>query len=396
MMTKPNKYSINASRWAVTATFFINGAIFANWVSRIPQVQTNLVMSEGTLGMVLLCMALGVLAALSMAGGLIARFGSRSVTVTAAVLLCVLLPPLGLMPHPPALAINLFMFGAAMSSMDVAMNAQGVDVERTLGRPVMSSFHAAFSVGGFVGAAMGAGMAALSIGPTLHFLIASAVLVPVFLLIAPLLLPTSAGAIPDQSEPVFRLPARVLWPLGAVAFCAAIGEGAMADWSGVYLKTIVGTNASTAALGFAAFSLTMTAGRLVGDSLSARFDPSLLVRTGGALAAAGVLLAIFLPQVAPVLLGFAAVGAGLSIAVPLAFSAAGNVPGIQAGAGIAGVATIGYAGFLAGPPAIGLVAELTSLRVAMLLVVLLTGSLFFSGQALRRKPVAQPALTPTD
>ncbi|MDX1523089.1 MAG: MFS transporter, partial [Anaerolineae bacterium] len=384
-MTNPKTHSINASRWAVFTVFFINGAIFANWVSRIPRVQANLAMSEGTLGLVLLSLAVGVLAALSMAGGLIARFGSRPVTVAGALTLCALLPPLALMPHPLALAVNLFLFGAAMSLMDVAMNAQGVDVERELGRSVMSSFHAAFSIGGVVGATIGGVMAYFSIGAALHFLIAAIGFLPLILLTAPVLLPTSAAAIPNQTEPVFRLPARVLWPLGAVAFCAAIGEGAMADWSGVYLKSVVGTDAGTAALGFAAFSLTMTAGRLVGDRLTMRFQPALLVRVGGVIASLGVLLAILLPQVAPALLGFAAVGAGLSIVVPLAFSAAGNVPNIQAGAGIAGVATIGYAGFLAGPPIIGLVADVTSLRVAMLLVVLLTGSLVVSSQALRRE-----------
>jgi MFS family permease len=160
----------------------------------------------------------------------------------------------------------------------------------------------------------------------------------------------------------------------------------MADWSGVYLKTVVGTGAATAALGFAAFSLTMTGGRLIGDYLTTRFIPAQLVRVGGVIASSGVLLAILLPQVGPVLLGFGAVGAGLSIVVPLAFSVAGNVPGIQSGAGIAGVATIGYAGFLAGPPIIGLLAEITSLRAALIVVVILTGSLIYTAQAMQLKP----------
>ena len=144
-----------------------------------------------------------------------------------------------------------------------------------------------------------------------------------------------------------------------------------------------------AALGFAAFSITMTGGRLLGDHLAMRFGAANLVRSGGLCASIGLILAILVPQAAPVLLGFAAVGAGLSIVVPLAFSAAGNVSGLPSGVGIAGVATIGYSGFLAGPPAIGLVAEITTLRIAMLLVLLLVGSLVYTSQALRRPRLSE-------
>lgn len=380
-----NRGSIGSWRWAVLAMFFVNGAMIANWVSRIPQIQANLVLSEGALGLVLLWLAVGVLLALSVAGGLIARYGSRAVTVAGALILCVTILPLGFMPNALALSLNLLFFGGALSLMDVAMNAQGVAVEQTLGRAVMSSFHAAFSIGGFVGALMGGGLASLNIGPGPHFVIAAVAFSLLTLLSARALRPTEEASGAGQGGSVFRLPDRVIWPLGAVAFCAAIGEGAMADWSGVYLKSVVGAGAATAALGFAAFSLTMTAGRLAGDYLTTRFTPARLVRLGGATAAAGVLLAILVPQVGPVLLGFGAVGAGLSIVVPLAFSAAGNVPGLQPGAGIAGVATIGYAGFLAGPPIIGLLAEVTSLRLALLVVVLLTGSLLFTARALQPK-----------
>jgi MFS family permease len=376
--------SVKMARWAVLAMFLANGAVLANWLARIPQIQASLAMSEGELGLALMGLAVGVLTALTMAGGLIARFGSRTVTAAGGVLMCLLLPFLALMPNAVALWVNLLMFGAALSAMDVAMNAQGVDVERALGRPVMSSFHAAFSIGGFAGAAIGAAMAFLGLGPAPHFLLAGMGFLLLILLATPRLLPVPPETEPGLAGPVFQLPARVLWPLGAVAFCSSIGEGAMADWSAVYLKSTVGTTDSVAAFGFAAFSMTMTGGRLLGDNLAMRFGAANLVQAGGACAAAGLLLAILLPQTAPVLLGFAAVGAGLSIVVPLAFSAAGNVPALPSGAGIAGVATIGYAGFLAGPPAIGLLAEATTLRVAMLLVLLLVSSLVFTSRAMRR------------
>lgn len=383
--------SVKMARRAVLAMFFANGALLANWLARIPQIQASLTLSEGELGLALMGMAVGVLIALTMVGGLIGRFGSRTVTTASGVLLCLLLPFLALMPNAIALWVSLFLYGGVMSLMDVAMNAQGVDVERALGRSVMSSFHAAFSIGGFAGAAIGASMAFLGIGPALHFLIAAAGFLLLILLAASALLPVSPAAEPNLGGPVFRLPARVLWPLGAVAFCSSVGEGAMADWSAVYLKSIVGSTDGVAALGFAAFSITMTGGRLLGDNLAMRFGGANLVRAGGMCAAGGLLLAILLPQAAPVLLGFAAVGAGLSIVVPLTFSTAGNVPGLPSGVGIAGVATIGYAGFLAGPPAIGLLAEATTLRVAMLLVLLLVGSLIFTSQALRRPRLSEQA-----
>lgn len=379
------------ARWAVVAMFFINGAMVGNWVSRIPQIQQTLALSEGELGLVLMGMAVGVLTALSLVGGLIARFGNRRVTIMGTLALCVMLPLLAVMPHPVLLWIALFLFGGFMSTMDVAMNSQAVDVERLFARPLMSSFHAAFSIGGFAGAALGAAMAGQNIEPLTHFLIASGISLLLLLLTGSLLLIPAPREQTGERQSVFQLPPRILWPLGIVALCAAVGEGAMADWSGVYLSNIVGTDAGTAAFGFAAFSLTMTAGRLSGDRLAARFSPAQIVRVGGLVAAVGLLLAILFPQVAPTLLGFAAVGAGLSIAVPLAFSAAGNVPGLPPGTGIAGVATIGYAGFLAGPPIIGLIADLTSLRIALLLIMLMVGSLVFTARALSRADDAMVA-----
>lgn len=383
-MINSQSSTIKSARWAVLVMFFANGALLANWLSRIPQIQAKLSFSEGDLGLVLMGLAVGVLVALSMAGGLIARFGSRIVTTAGGVVLALLLPLLAFMPNAVALWISLFLFGAALSTMDVAMNAQGVDVERGLGRAVMSSFHASFSIGGFAGAAFGAAMAHFGIEPALHFIIGSVLAMLLILPAGLRLLPVLPGAEPDAGGSAFRLPARALWPIGAVAFCAAIGEGAMADWSAVYLKSVVGTTDGLAAVGFAVFSITMTAGRLLGDNLAMRFGGANLVRAGGVIASMGLLPAILFPQVVPVLVGFAAVGAGVSIVVPLAFSAAGNVPNLPSGVGIAGVATIGYAGFLAGPPVIGLLAEATSLRISMVLVLLLVGSLIFTSSALRR------------
>jgi len=263
----------------------------------------------------------------------------------------------------------------------VAMNEQAVLVERKAGRPLMSSFHAGYSVGGVAGALMGAGMAAMTGLSTLpHFVIAAVIFSGTIVFSFPHLVPTERGT--GKKEPVFRLPERALWILGAIAFCSAIGEGTMADWGAVYLTQVLKANAAFAALGFAAFSLTMTIGRIFGDFLSRKWPPALIVRTGGFIAALGILAAVLTKSPIIAIAGFAAVGVGLANIIPLLFGAAGNFPGISTGAGIAGVATIGYAGFLVGPPFIGLVAEETSLRVALCLVALLVGTLIFTAKAI--------------
>lgn len=375
--------TVNQARIAVLAMFFINGALFANWISRIPQVQDNLSLSEGQLGLVLLGLSAGVLTALSIAGGLVARYGSRRVTIIAAVILSVLLIPLPWMPTSFTLWLNLFVFGMALSTMDIAMNAQAVEVEARAARPLMSTFHALFSVGGFVGAAIGVGMASYDIEPRIHLLFAGILFGSMILLFQRHLLDHVASEKTDEQEKVFQFPARPLLPLGIVAFAGAIGEGAMADWSGVYLSDVVNTDAGTAALGFTVFSITMTVGRLSGDWIAERYSAALLVRLGGLVATLGLLVAILFPTPIIVLLGFGAVGLGISTVVPLAFSAAGRFPGIPSSVGIAGVATIGYAGFLAGPPVIGLFAEATSLPFAFLVIVVtLMATLIVTGRAL--------------
>ena len=379
--------SKNVSRLAVLTAFFTNGVLNATWVSRIPAIQNKLGLSEGGLGLVLLGMSAGVLAALSLAGGLIAHFGSPRITLLGALAMCLFLPLLALSPNPFLLGVLLFIFGAAMSTMDVAMNEQAVLVERKAGRPLMSSFHAAFSVGGLVGALLGAGMASNpALTPLFHFCIVSLAFAALMLWAFPRLIPIEPGS--KQEKAVFRLPERALWALGMIAFCGAIAEGSMSDWSAVYLTRVLHSDASFAALGYAAFSLTMALGRGLGDALTSAIKPVRVVRFGGLAAALGFLAAVLTDEPLVVLAGFALVGVGLANIIPLTFSAAGNKKGVAPGAGIAGVASIGYAGFLAGPPLIGLIAEASSLRVSLFLIMLLAGSLVFAAGAISpSKPV---------
>ena len=385
----------NTPRLAVLAAFFFNGALLATWLSRIPVFQAELNLSEGELGIVLLGMGVGVLVALSLVGGIIGRHGSRTVTIAGAVAMCILLPFIALAPNAIILWIALFFYGAAISTMDVGMNDQAVMVEQRSHKPLMSSFHASWSIGMLAGAILGAGATWLSIDSLPYFLIMSIIFFALMMLIARYFIPTEGRK--EDGKSLFRLPPRIVWPLGAIAFCTAIAEGTMTDWSGVYLSRTIHTTAAIATLGFIAYSLTMTIGRLLGDWMATTFTPTLVVRFGGLLATVGIVAVLITSEWVVVVLGIAAVGFGIANVIPMSFSAAGKLSNLPAGVGIAGVASIGYAGFLAGPPLIGLIAEATSLRVAFLTVAVLIGSLIFTAQAINVTSVkTQPVTLPSD
>ena len=374
-------FSGGKAQLAVLAAFFANGAMMATWVARIPFVQSHLGMSKGTLGVVLLGLSFGVLTTLSLSGGLIARYGSPRVTLAGALGMGLVLPLLLLAPSAWVLFIVMFVFSAFMSAMDVAMNEQAVLVEHKNGRVMMSSFHAFYSIGALTGSLIAAAVADLAgFPPVLHAALAGLIFGGSMLLCYPHFVPSEPNM---ERQPVaFRLPDRAVWLIGFMAFCAAITEGAMADWSGLYLTDIFNTDAGFAALGYAAFSLTMTAGRLLGDTISNWRTPAFIVRLSGLAAALGLLVLVFSPSALLSIVGFAMVGLGLSNVIPLLYRAGGNIPGIPAGAGIAGVAGIGYSASLIGPPVIGFVAELGTLRVSFLLAALLVASLFISGRRL--------------
>jgi len=277
-------------------------------------------------------------------------------------------------------SVKLVVVGAANGVLGVAMNAQAAAVERAYGRPIMASFHALFSLGGLAGSAVGGVLAGQGVGVRAHLAGTAAALAAAAWLAARRLLPPAADAAPDA--PAFARPTRALLALGVVAFCVLFGEGAMADWTAVYLRDVAGTGPGLAAAGYAAFSLTMAGGRLVGDALTVRLGPRRLVLGGGLLAAAGLALAVAVPTPWAAVAGFAAVGAGFATIFPSVLAAAGRTPGQSAGTAIAAVSTLGYTGFLAGPAAIGLIADATSLRaglgvvaVTSLLIAVLAGAM---------------------
>lgn len=363
------------ARLAVAGVFFINGAAFANWVTRIPAVQQHLGLGPGALGVALLGMPLGLLVGASAAGWLIAHYGSRRVTRAAVVLtsLAVALPAFA--GSLLALMGVLAVVGLVGAMLDVSMNTHGVAVERRYGRPIMSSYHGMFSLGGFAGAAVGGALAARGVGTAPHLVGGAIVLGLAGAVVSHWLLPTrdeSGEREAGESGPAFARPTRALLGLSAIAFCVLLAEGSMNDWSTVYLRRVLGTDAGAAAAGFAAFSLTMAAGRFAGDRVTLRLGPKRVIQVGGGLAALGLLAVLLAPVPLVATLGFACVGVGLSSLFPNVLSAAGRTPDASTGAAIAAVTTMGYLGFLVGPPLIGFVAEALTLRGGLAVVFFLS------------------------
>jgi fucose permease len=352
----------------VGAVFFLNGLVLASWVPYIPLVKAVQGLRDGALGGVLLAMAAGAVIVLPLAGWLVGRHGSRRVTLLAAAALALALPLPLVAPSALLVAVALGLLGVANATLDVAMNAQGVAVEATLGRPALSGFHGLFSLGGLTGAAVAAGTMAAGIAALPHVLAVTLGSLAVLLGLRGGLLPTPPSTGPQL--PGLAWPSRSLLGLGGLSFCALLAEGAMGDWSAVYLHDNLGAPPAMAAGAFAAFSLAMAVGRFSGDALLARLGPVRLLRLSGGVAAMGLAAALAVGRPAAAIAGASLVGLGLANSVPLVFGAAGRVPGSPTGRSLAAVATTGYGGFLAGPPVIGLVADAIGLPIALGLVAL--------------------------
>lgn len=348
------------ARLAVSSVFFLNGAVFSGWYARLPQIQDDLALGPGELGVALIGAPIGLLIAQPLVGAVVGRHGSRAIVAAApAYIATVVLPAIAV--DGPTLFAAVLLTGAANGCLDIAMNAQGLAVERASGARIFNSLHAAFSYGALTGALIAAGAAAAGVAP-LAQLAAMAVVggAIVFALSSQLL--RDRG---NPAAPAFARPSRRLAALGAIAFCAVLAEGAVFDWSGIFLSDEAGAAAGVAPLGLAAFALSMGTGRLLGDRAAARFGSARLVRLGGALAAAGLVVALALATPAAGVAGFAVMGVGLSVVFPLALRAAG-LDDDHPGPGLAAVSTVGYTGFLAGPPLIGLLAGASDLSVALL------------------------------
>ncbi|GGV00455.1 MFS transporter [Streptomyces litmocidini] len=375
-------------RSALTLFFALDGFLFAGWVVRIPAVKQQTGASAGDLGLALLGVSAGAVITMTLTGRLCRRHGSHAVTVATAVLLSLSVALPALTRSPLALGLVLLVFGAAYGGINVAMNSAAVDLVTALRRPVMPSFHAAFSLGGMLGAGLG-GLLAGSLSPTAHLLGLTVVGLALTAVAGPVLLrhpsPVRPEALPAPSAPKgsgtrAAGPRRTVLVFGVIALCTAYGEGALADWGALHLTQDLHAHPGTAAAGYSVFALTMTAGRLSGTALLERLGQTRALVAGGTTAAAGMLLGALAPSVWAALLGFAITGLGLANIFPVAVARAGAVAGPG---GVATASTLGYGGMLLGPPAIGFLADRFSLPLALTTVAVLAAGAAAMGYGAR-------------
>jgi MFS family permease len=363
---------LSSPRVAVSAAFLIHATVSGTWAPRLPAIKESLELSDGELGTALVGLAIGLLIGTRVAGAPVDRFGSRPVMRAGFPLLAASLLLPGLANSLIALFLSLLVLGLASGALDVAMNAQGIEVERYLRRPILSGLHGLWSVGLGIGAGVAAVAAAIEADPLEHFAVVAVALALASLVFLSGLLAaqTAHSDVPEPHVDVHWTPALLL--LGVIAFCSFVGEGSASDWSAVYMTQELSASPALGAVAFAAFAVTMAIARFVVDSLRARFGNVVLVRGGSLIAAGGLGLALVVHEPAAAIAGFALLGLGLAPVVPIAFSAAGDLDPRATGRLVGRVATLGYVGSVAGPIMIGWLAEATSLRAALGLVVLLS------------------------
>ncbi|MCB1333778.1 MAG: MFS transporter [Roseivivax sp.] len=364
--------------------FLLAGLATAAWAPLVPFAKERLGVDAAVFGLLLLCLGIGSLLAMPVTGVLAARHGCRKVILVAAAVLAAAMPFLVLASTPLALGLTLAVFGAAVGTVDVAMNVQAVAVEQQARRALMSGFHGMFSLGGILGAggvalALGAGLGTLAtIG------LGAALVLALLALSAPGLLPSGSAA--QGGGPLFVLPRGVVVLIGLMCFAVFLAEGAVLDWSALFLIRAQDIPAENAGLGYMMFAVAMTAGRLTGDRIVGGLGGPRVLALGGALAAAGFALTVAAPLPVLAFAGFALVGLGASNIVPVLFSAAGAQTAMPASLAIAAVTTFGYAGMLIGPAAIGLVAERASLGAAFAGLAVALLALALAGPGIVRRP----------
>lgn len=378
-------------RLAITAFFALDGFVFAGWVVRIPAIKEQTGASASSLGLALLGVSAGAVITMMLTGRLCRRFGSHPVTVVCGVLLAlsVALPPL---THSAlTLGAVLLVFGAAYGCINVAMNSAAVDLVAALRRPVMPGFHAAFSLGGMLGAGLG-GLVAAHLSPTRHLLGLTAIGLLVTAVAGRTLLRQEPPVPPDRTDAEQKAPRRLdgrtrglVAVFGLIALCTAYGEGALADWGALHLEQDLDAHPGVAAAGYSCFALAMTIGRLSGTTLLERLGRTRTLVAGGTTAMLGMLVGSLAPSVWAALLGFAVTGLGLANIFPVAVDRAGALAGPT---GVAAASTLGYGGMLLGPPAIGFMADWYSLPAALTSVAVLAGIAALIGFATRRVTVA--------
>ena len=356
-------------RIATSVFFFVAGLTFATWASRIPDIQNKLQLSDAGLGGVLFALPAGLMTSLPLSGWLVGRFGSRKLVIIGAILYPLTLILLGVAGSIWVLTLGLFLFGLFANVINIAMNTQAVGIEKLYGKSIMASFHGLWSLAGFSGAAIGTLFVSAGFSPLFHFSL-------IILLAGLLVLISYRFTLPhddavDKAQTSFVKPDKQILILGIIAFCCLLCEGAMADWSGVYFKKVVLAPVSLTTLGYLAFTGTMALGRFLGDGMVMKIGVKRMLQLSGVLITTGLLISVIFPYLVSATIGFFLVGFGVSSVVPIVYGIAGRSKTMSASTALATVSTIGFLGFLIGPPIIGFVAEAINLRWSFALIAIL-------------------------
>jgi MFS family permease len=367
---------------AVVAVFFVQGFLFASWTAHIPHVKEHLHLGDGTLGIALLGAPIGSMLAMLLVSRLLPKFGSRRVVRVALIGYCITGPLVGLSASLLTFFIAFLVWGAFQGSLDVSMNAQAIAVERRAGRRLMPGFHGSWSMGSLAGA--GVGVLGVGLGWSLSeqlLILAVPIIVGVGWLTTQMI---SDGQFSDTTSSEsgakvrWRLLQKAMIVLSAIAFADMLCEGAVADWAAVYLHGSLHTTVVVAGLGYAAYLLMMMTVRLLGNRVMNRFPVHVALPVLAVLGAAGLAVGLVINRPASVLVGLMCLGAGLALVIPIVFSACGHVRNVHPGTAVATVSAVGWSGFVLGPPLIGGIATLTSLRIALFLLPLLTAVVVFA------------------
>lgn len=370
-----------STRLATRLAFLVAGFGLACWAPLVPFAKDRLGVDDGVLGGLLLCLGLGSVAAMLATGALSARFGSKPIILAGGFGLALILPTLAVADTPLTLGIALALFGASLGSIDVAMNIHAVEVEKDAPKPLMSGFHALFSIGGFAGALLVTLLLSVKAGPLLTTLLCSAVMLVAMVLTWPRLLTTSQA----DDGPLFIIPRGIVILLSALAAITFLVEGAVLDWSALLLTSEGRVETSQGGLGYMLFAIAMTVGRLCGDAITAKLGDRPTLFWGGIVAIAGFAVLLAAPGTILAMSGFLLIGLGASNIVPVLFRRAGSQTVMPSGLAVAAITTTGYAGVLVGPAGVGFVAQHTGLPISFwLLAALLLAVPLCAGIATRK------------
>ncbi|KOS07207.1 MFS transporter [Flavobacterium akiainvivens] len=363
---------LNRVRLAVSLFYFSMGLTFATWASRIPDIKETLGLSEADLGTVLFAIPCGQLLMMPFSGKLVVKYSSRKTVQMGILLYIAAMVTLGLATERWHLMLSLFFFGVFSNVTNISVNTQGLLTEGIFRKPIMSSFHGAWSLAGFTGALVGLLMMNLKLQPIYHFAIIGVVLyINIFLNYSYLIKtrPPKPKAVEAEKKRSLlpKMNPALVW-LGIIGFCSMVSEGIMFDWSGVYFKDVVKAPESLVILGYTSFMIMMASGRFIGDRLVGRFGRKRVLQVSGVLITGGMYLAVLLPYVVPSALGFMLVGLGVSTVVPGVYSLAGRTPGIEPSQALTAVSSVSFLGFLIGPPVIGYIAEEVGLKMSFAII----------------------------